>query len=81
VEDFAESVAMYVGWGRDNDLSDWAHARVNRYTLPDGAADKKFGVDNWSSYKKYFYPDNGDYTKTKRWQFVDDLVHGRISVQ
>jgi hypothetical protein len=81
VEDFAESVAMYVGWGRDNDLSDWAHARVDRYTLPDGTTDKNFGPDNWTSYKKYFYPDNGDYSKTKRWQFVDDLVHGRIDVQ
>jgi hypothetical protein len=31
-------------------------------------------------YAKRFYPDNGDYTKTKRWQFVDDLVNGRITV-
>ena len=80
VEDFAESVAMYVGWERGNDLSNWAHARVNRYTLPDGAADKNFGIDNWTSYKKYFYPENGDYSKTKRWQFVDELVKGNISI-
>ena len=80
VEDFAESVAMYVGWGRGNDLSDWAHARVARYTLPDGTADKNFGTDNWSYYRQYFYPENGDYTKTKRWQFVDELVKGKISV-
>lgn len=80
VEDFAESVAMYVGWGRGNDLSNWAQARVVRYTLPDGTADKNFGVDNWTFYRKYFYPENGDYTKTKRWQFVDDLVKGKIQV-
>ena len=80
VEDFAESVAMYVGWERGNDLSDWAHARVDRYTLPDGAADKNFGIDNWATYKKYFYPEGGDYSKTKRWQFIDDLVKGKINV-
>ena len=80
VEDFAESVAMYVAWGRNNDLSNWAHARVNRYTLADGASDPNFGVDNWATYKKYFYPDGGDYAKTKRWQFVDELVKGQINV-
>lgn len=80
VEDFAESVAMYAGWAKGNDLSDWAKARIDRYLLEDGAADKNFGVDNWSYYKRYFYPENGDYTKTKRWQFVDDLVGGRINV-
>ena len=78
VEDFAESVAMYVGWEKDNDLSNWAKARIDRYLLADGFADKNFGTDNWSYYKKYFYPDAGDYRKTKRWQFVDDLVNGRI---
>lgn len=78
VEDFAESVAMYVGWERGNELSNWAKARVNRYLLADGATDKNFGTDNWTYYKKYFYPPDGDYRKTKRWQFVDDLVHGRI---
>jgi hypothetical protein len=81
VEDFAESVAMYVGWERGNDLSSWAKARIDRYTLPDGAADKNFGVDNWAYYRKYFYPDNGDYAKTKRWQFVDDLVKGKVSIE
>jgi hypothetical protein len=80
VEDFAESVAMYVGWERNNDLSNWAHARVHRYTSADGASDPNFGVDNWATYKKYFYPQNGDYTKTKRWQFIDDLVKGKIHV-
>jgi hypothetical protein len=80
VEDFAESVAMYVGWGRNNDLSDWAEARIKRYLLENGATDKNFGVDNWKDYAQYFYPDSGDYTKTKRWQFVDDLINGRISL-
>jgi len=80
VEDFAESVAMYVGWGRGNDLSNWAHARLDRYTLPDGATDKNFGVDNWTYYRKYFYPENGDYSKTKRWQFVDDLMSGKVAI-
>jgi len=81
VEDFAESVAMYVGWGRGNDLSTWAKARVDRYLLADGASSKEFGVDNWTYYRQYFYPENGDYAKTKRWQFVDDLVKGKISMQ
>jgi hypothetical protein len=80
VEDFAESVAMYIGWGRDNDLSAWAKARLDRYLLEDGARDKNFGVDNWTYYRRYFYPENGDYTKTKRWQFVDDLVNRRIGI-
>jgi len=80
VEDFAESVAMYIGWERGNDLSNWAEARIKRYLLENGASDKNFGVDNWTDYAKYFYPDGGDYTKTKRWQFVDDLVNARIVV-
>jgi hypothetical protein len=80
LEDFAESVAMYVGWGRNNDLSDWAEARIQRYLLDNGANDKNFGVDNWKDYAKYFYPEGGDYTKTRRWQFVDDLMHSRINV-
>jgi len=80
IEDFAESVAMYMGWGKDNDLSSWAEARIKRYLLANGVSDKNFGVDNWADYAKLFYPDNGDYTKTKRWQFVDDLVNGRISM-
>jgi hypothetical protein len=80
VEDFAESVAMYLGWQRENDLSTWAKARIDRYLLEDGAQDKNFGIDNWSYYRKYFYPEGGDYSKTKRWQFIDDLVHGKIRV-
>ena len=81
IEDFAESVAMYVAWERGNDLSPWAKARIDRYLLADGQATKYFGVDNWASYKQYFYPENGDYQKTKRWQFVDDLVKGKIKVE
>ena len=80
VEDFAESVAMYIGWKNNNDLSAWAEARVNRYLLENGAPDKNFGVDNWADYKKYFYPDDGDYSRTKRWQFVDELVKGKITI-
>ncbi len=79
-EDFAESVAMYLGWQRKNDLTDWAKARINRYLLENGAKDKNFGIDNWSDYAKYFYPDEGDYTKTKRWIFVDELMRGRIDI-
>jgi hypothetical protein len=37
IEDFAESVAMYVGGERGNDLSNWARARLDRYLLEDGA--------------------------------------------
>ena len=80
-EDFAESVAMYIGWERDNELSPWARARLERYLLMNGATDKNFGCDNWMDYRRYFYPENGDYTRTKRWQFVDDLVKGRIAVR
>lgn len=80
VEDFAESVAMYVGWERRNDLSQHARNRIVRYRLPDLEKDP-FGVsDNWTYYSKHFYPENGDYAKTKRWQFVDDLVNGRIEI-
>ena len=80
VEDFAESVAMFVGWERGNDLSDWAKARLDRYLLEDGARHKYFGIDNWKYYSQYFYPENGDYTKTRRWQFVDDLVKGEVGI-
>ena len=80
LEDFAEAVAMYVGWERGNDLSAWAKARLDRYLLADGEKSKHFGVDNWNYYKQYFYPENGDYSRTKRWQFVDDLVKGKIQV-
>lgn len=79
-EDFAESVAMYVGWERGNDLSEHARKRIIRYQLKNGDKDPFNQIDNWLDYANHFFPDNGDYTKTKRWQFVDDLVNGRISV-
>ncbi len=79
-EDFAESVAMYIGWQRDNDLSEWAEGRIKRYLLENGARDKNFGVENWADYKNYFYPDGGDYATTKRWKFVDELVRGKIKI-
>jgi formylglycine-generating enzyme required for sulfatase activity len=80
VEDFADSVTMYVGWERDNDLSQQARNRILRYRLPNRTRDA-FGVeDNWADYNKYFYPESGDYTKTKRWQFMDELFKGKISV-
>ncbi len=79
-EDFAESVAMYIGWRRNNDLSEWAEGRIKRYLLENGANDKNFGVENWADYKRYFYPEGGDYATTKRWKFVDELVHGKINV-
>ena len=81
LEDFAESVAMYVGWARNNDLSNWAEARIKRYLLENGAHDKNFGTDYWAYYAKFFYPDGGDYTKTKRWRFVEELVKGRIQIR
>ena len=75
VEDFAESVAMYVGWNGNNALSDHAHKRISRYLLANGEKDPLFGLeDHWADYAKYFYPEGGDYTKTKRWQFVEELV-------
>jgi len=80
VEDFAESVAMYMGWERNNDLSQHAHNRIARYQLKNGDKDPFNIVDNWTDYAKRFYPENGDYTKTKRWQFVDDLVNGKIVI-
>jgi hypothetical protein len=80
VEDFAESVAMYMGWERNNDLSQHAHNRIVRYRLKNGEKDPFHIVDNWTDYARRFYPENGDYTKTKRWQFVDDLVNGKIVI-
>ena len=78
-EDFAESVAMYVGWNGNNDLSTQAHARVERYCLPNGAKDTFFGqVDNWADYARHFYPEDGDYARTKRWHFIDGVVSGKI---
>jgi hypothetical protein len=79
VEDFAESVVMYCGWGRSNPLSKTAHGRIERYLLPNGAKDPVYEVaDNWSDYARYFYPEGGDYTKTKRWKFIEKLVAGRV---
>ena len=80
VEDFAESVAMYIGWERENDLSQHARDRIVRYTLNDGEKDAFNVPDNWTVYRTYFYPEDGDYTKTKRWQFVDDLVKGKLKL-
>lgn len=80
VEDFAESVAMYIGWGRNNDLTEHAHKRIVRYQLKNGDKDPFNIIDNWMEYARRFYPDNGDYTKTKRWQFVDDLMQGKIEL-
>ena len=80
VEDFAESVAMYLGWEKGNDLSEHARNRIVRYQLKNGEKDPFNVVDNWADYAPRFYPENGDYTKTKRWQFVDDLMNGRIAI-
>ena len=80
-EDFAESVAMYIGWERENDLSQHARNRIARYQLKNGDKDPFNIIDNWMDYAKRFYPDHGDYTKTKRWQFVDDLVNERIGIR
>lgn len=80
-EDFAESVAMYAAWGRQNQLSPWAEARVDRYLMKNGANVKNFGVDNWADYAEYFYPPAGDYSRTKRWKFVDGLVRGQIDIE
>jgi len=75
-EDFAESFVMYCGWARENELSKTAHARIQRYLLPNGTKDPLYGItDNWSTYSKFFYPPNGDYTKTKRWQFINELIN------
>ena len=69
---------MYIGWRNNNDLSEWAEGRIKRYLLENGARDKNFGVENWADYKKYFYPEGGDYATTKRWKFVDELMHGKV---
>jgi hypothetical protein len=77
-EDFAESVVMYCGWRRNNSLSKTAHNRIERYLLPNGTIDPIYHLaDNWSDYASYFYPESGDYTKTKRWQFIDELINQR----
>jgi hypothetical protein len=80
-EDFAESVVMYCGWGHNNVLSRTAHGRIERYLLPNGSKDPIYNIaDNWSDYAAYFYPAGGDYTKTKRWKFIDDLMRDKIKV-
>jgi hypothetical protein len=78
VEDFAESVAMYIGWERGNALSQHARDRIIRYTHSEGEKDAFNVPDIWPFYKKYFYPEGGDYTTTLRWKFVDELMKGRI---
>lgn len=76
-EDFAESVVMYCGWGRNNSLSKTAHGRIERYLLPNGMKDPVYHIaDNWSDYAGYFYPESGDYSKTKRWKFINELMTG-----
>lgn len=81
-EDFAESVAMYCGWKRENELSKTAHGRIERYLLPNGAKDPLYGIaDNWSDYALFFYPKNGDYTKTRRWQFIHELMQDGLQIK
>lgn len=77
VEDFAESVAMYLGWERGNALSEHARGRIIRYTFKDGEKDAFNVPDNWTVYRRYFYPEGGDYTNIKRWRFVDELMKGK----
>ena len=71
---------MYIGSGRGNDLSQHASNRIVRYKLKDGEKHAFKVNDNWTVYRKYFYPDEGDYTKTLRGKFVDELMKGDISV-
>lgn len=80
-EDFAESVAMYVGWERGNELSEHARKRIIRYQLKNGDKDPFNVIDNWMDYARRFYPENGDYTQTRRWHFVDDLVNERLTIR
>ncbi len=79
-EDFAESLVMYCGWGRENELSKTAHGRIDRYLLPNGTRDPLYGItDNWSDYDAFFYPKHGDYAKTKRWQFIHELIQNQMN--
>jgi hypothetical protein len=65
----------YWSMGRNNLLSRTTHGRIERYLLPNGIKDPIYNIaDSWSDYARYFYPEGGDYTKTKRWKFIDDLV-------
>lgn len=80
-EDFAESVVMYCGWGRRNELSKTAHGRIERYLLSNGSRDPIYGIkDNWRDYARYFYPPHGDYIQTKRWKFIHQLLQDPIGV-
>ncbi|MEW6404121.1 MAG: hypothetical protein AB1649_20185 [Chloroflexota bacterium] len=80
-EDFAEAVAMYLGWEGENELSDHAHKRILRYVNFKNGEKDGFGVvDNWQDYARYFYPDEGNYKKTKRWRFVDELVNRKAEM-
>jgi hypothetical protein len=80
-EDFAESVVMYCGWGKENSLAKTAHGRIERYVLPNQTKDPIYGIiDNWSDYARYFYPENGDYTKTRRWKFINELVQDQAQI-
>ncbi len=80
-EDFAESVAMYCGWNYENELTSTAHGRIARYLLPNGTKDPLYGItDNWSDYAAFFYPEQGDYSKTRRWQFIHELIQDKIQV-
>ncbi len=67
VEDFAESVAMYVGWGNDNALSDQARARISRYELADGETDPFFRTkDNWAEYARSIFTPLAEITPRRR---------------
>jgi hypothetical protein len=81
-EDFAESVAMYVGWERNNALSDHALKKIVRFSKYRNDEKDDFGVvDKWADYARYFHPDGGDYRRTKRWKFIDDLVSGKVQIE
>jgi hypothetical protein len=69
-----------LGWERGNELSQHAYNRIARYQLKNSDKDAFNVIDDWENYAKYFYPENGDYTKTKRWQFIDELVKGRLEI-
>ena len=81
-EDFAESVVMYCGWTYENELTPTAHGRIERYLLPNGTKDPLYGItDNWSDYAAFFYPEQGDYSKTRRWKFIHELIQDKIQVK
>ena len=51
IEDFAESVAMYIGWETNNELSQHARNRIVRYQLQNGERDSFNVMDNWEDYR------------------------------